>query len=129
MADIFEQATRQKRRFKSNRGLLTTEDLWDLPLEELDSIAISLFKVLKDEDEVSFIKERKDELFSVKLNFDVVKHIIDTRLAEQQAEKSRADLKQREQKLLRLIEMKQEEKLQSKSEEELWAELESLKAE
>lgn len=128
MADIFEQATRQKLRFKTIRGNLCVEDLWDLSLEELDTIAIEQFKKLKEIEEVSFIKDRKTNDVG-KLAFDITKHIIDTKLAEQQAEKSRADLKQREQKLLRLIEMKQEEKLQSKSEEELWAELESLKAE
>ena len=30
--DIFKQAAKQKLRFKTSQGLVTTEDLWDMPL-------------------------------------------------------------------------------------------------
>lgn len=34
MQNIFEQAVRQKLRFQTVRGLLTVEQLWDLPLDK-----------------------------------------------------------------------------------------------
>ena len=48
MSEIFMKATQKKLRFDSTQGLLTVEDLWDLPLTgtnkkaNLDDIAIGL---------------------------------------------------------------------------------------
>ena len=58
---MFEKATRRKLRFTSAAGLLSTEDLWDLPLTSatgkanLDDIAKALNRRLKDAEEVSFV--------------------------------------------------------------------------
>jgi hypothetical protein len=37
----FLTATRKKLRFPSNNGHLSTEDLWDLPLKDLDKLAVA----------------------------------------------------------------------------------------
>ena len=37
--NIFEQATRAKIRYHSPNGLIGVEDLWDLPLTSLNSVA------------------------------------------------------------------------------------------
>lgn len=62
--NIFEQATRQKVRFtlpdKSNivsRVGLSTEDLWDLSLEQLDLIAQNLDNLLRNAPTKSFVKD------------------------------------------------------------------------
>lgn len=44
--DIFVQATRMKLRFSTPAGLMTVEDLWDLPLQKgkvnLDALAVGI---------------------------------------------------------------------------------------
>ena len=122
----FEKALRQKLRFDTPSGLLGAEDLWDLPLTStrtgranLDDIARSLNKKLKSGDDLSFVvKERKSDE-TVQLAFDLVKHVIDVRLAENAAallEKERAEKKQ---KIMSIIASKQDESLHSMSLDDL----------
>ena len=80
---MFEKATRIKLRFESKKGLLSVEQLWDLPLNSLDEIAISLNKEVKDISEVSFIKPlSNNKNKELTLKFNIVKHIIDVKLTE-----------------------------------------------
>lgn len=133
MSNIFEQATRQKLRFESSKGSLSLEDLWDLPLSSatgkvnLDDIAIDLHKQLRATSEVvSFVDEAATTNPTTKLRFDLVKHVIDTRKAENAkaaTEKQRAETKQR---LLAALAKKREDAIDAKSEEELLAELAAL---
>lgn len=84
--NMFEQASRQKLRFDTGVGLLTVEDLWALPLSttnnkpNLDAIAVELNKALKGTEE-SFVSNKKKDAI-LQLKFDLVKHIIDTRMQE-----------------------------------------------
>ena len=122
---MFEKALRLKLRFDTPSGLLGAEDLWDLPLTStrgranLDDVARSLNKQLKSGDDVSFVvKERKSDE-TVQLKFDLVKHVIDVRLAENAAallEKERAEKKQ---KIMSIIASKQDESLHSMSLDDL----------
>lgn len=120
----FENATRLKLRFESQKGKLTTEDLWDLPLTSnngtnLDNIAKDLFMQLKNDPDVSFvIKDKKSDKLT-QLKFDVVKHIIDVKLAERDsAEKARVN-KEKKQQILAVIAQKENESLLGSSLEEL----------
>ena len=84
---MFEQASRLKLRFDTSLGKLTIEDLWDLPLSSrkgasLDNVAISLSTKVKDEVETSFVKKRDKANARLELKFNLVKHIIEVRLAE-----------------------------------------------
>ena len=129
--NIFENATRQALRFNSPVGALSTEDLWTLPLTasaarpNLDDIARELNRRLKETEDESFVSTtRKDS--KLQLRFDVVKHIIDVKLAEQDAAKTLAANATRKQQLLELIEKKQLGELENKSIEDLRKELEAL---
>jgi hypothetical protein len=122
---IFEQATRKKLRFQSNRGPLTVENLWDLKLEDLDIIAISLKKSLRENEEESLIKPKRTSP-ETQMAYDVVKHIIETRLAEEKVRKDRATKNARLAQLEELLEKKQLTALEAKSEEEILKEIAEL---
>jgi len=122
---MFEKASRMKLRLDSPKGLLNVEDLWDLPLvsntgkANLDDIAHTLNKQLKSSDDVSFvIKEQKSDE-RVQLGFDIVKHIIDVKLAENEAYALAKANKEKKQMLLGIIAQKENEKLLQMPMEEL----------
>jgi len=86
--NMFEVASRKKLRFDNpNGGQLSVEDLWDLPLQSenkasLDKIAVTLFRKLRDNEEMSFVSETTSTDTTTQLKFDIVRHVIDTRKAE-----------------------------------------------
>lgn len=125
MENKFIQATRLKLRFSTTVGVLSVEDLWDLPLESknkvnLDSIAIALHRELKDTKDESFIsKSRANPVLEMKL--DIVKYIIEVKLQESEDKaKAKAKSEQRA-KIADLIEEKQNESLRALSLDELKA--------
>ena len=122
---IFQQASRLKLRFDSNKGLLSSEDLWDLPLtstvnrDNLDDIAKKLYKQLKDSNTESFVVKavKTDEVLQLK--FDIVKTIIDIKVAEAEKATVAREAKEKKQRILALIAQKQDEQLAGTSLEEL----------
>lgn len=123
--NIFEDATRSALRFQTAKGLLSTEDMWTLKLEELDPIALQLDKSLAETSK-SFITTKTSLTKETQLKFDVVKHIIDVKLAEK-AEKANAKVKaEKKAQLLELLSKKQNAALEAKTEAELLAELQAL---
>lgn len=122
---MFEKATRLKLRFKVANGLISVEDLWDLNLNTLDVLARGINKELQ-ESEVSFIGKSSDKENKLKLQFDVVKRVIDVKLEEREQAKELREKAQRKQQLLNALADKQEESLRSMSKEDLLKELESL---
>ncbi len=109
---MFEKAARQKLRFECAKGQLSVEDLWDLPLTarhsaNLDELARGLHRQLKSGDDVSFVLKEKKSDDTIQLKFDIVKHIIDIRLAELDARQVAEANRERKQKLLAIIEQKE----------------------
>ena len=129
---LFEQASRLKLRFASPQGVLSTEDLWDLPLTSragranLDDIARTYSRELKTQGEESFVTKpaRKDKM--LELGFEIVKRVIEVRLAENKATKEAADKAAKKAKLQELLAKKQDDNLGEMSEEELLAEIKKL---
>lgn len=129
--DMFEQAARLKLRFDSVKGLLTAEDLWDLPLTSsrganLNDMAKGLNRELKETADEDFVNPSEKPNVVLKLKFDIVKHVIDVRLADAAAAKLHAERRDKKDRLLELIARKQDESLAAKSVEELQAMVESL---
>lgn len=127
---MFEQATKLKLRFSSNQGLLTTEDLWDLPLQHaskasLDTIAISLNREIKQFEEESFVAKKQAANTLAQLKLDIVKHIIAVKLAEKEANENAAKTKAFNSKVLSILAQKEDEELLNKTPEELRALLKS----
>lgn len=128
---LFEKASRQKLRFDTVKGSLTTEDLWDLPLTSqrgasLDGIAMGLNRELKDTTQESFVLPATTTNTLAQLKLDVVKHVIAVRQAENTAELVKREAAAKKQRILGIIDKKQNEKLEGASLEELEAELAAL---
>lgn len=99
--NIFEAASRAKLTFKTERGQLGVEYLWDLPLASLDAIAIDLDKRIRDTPSQSFIKASvtQKDLTQI-LSFEIVKHIINVRMNENKIKAEKAE-KATQRKMLR----------------------------
>lgn len=125
--NIFEQASRMKLRFKTDVGPLSADELWDLPLSKptgnsinnLNALAVDLNRQLKATEE-SFVDDTKRDAV-LQLRFDVVKHIIDVRKAENSAKTEAKQKESQRAKLDELIAQKKGEALSGKSIEELEA--------
>jgi len=123
--NIFEQASIQKLRFQSVKGELTVEQLWDLPLQsrnqfDLDTIAKSVNRDLKNMEEESFVSTRSNPAKSrMTLMLEILKHIISVKMQQAETAREKANRAEEKEKLLRLLEEKQTEKLRSLSAEEI----------
>lgn len=116
--ELFINATRNKVRFPY-RGQASVEDLWDLPVTELDKIYKSLEKQEKTANEESLLEVKTDEDEELTMQIEIVKYIVGVKLEEKkQAENAKAKKEQKE-KLLRLLADKQDEELKGKTAEEI----------
>ena len=111
---MFEKIARCKARFDSPQGLLSVEDLFDIPLmstrsskANLDDIAKTLSKEMKESETESFVIRPPKVDETTALKFEVVKHIIAVRLAENEAAKLKKENKEKKQRLLALIAQKE----------------------
>lgn len=129
---MFEKADRMKLRFDTPKGPLAVEDLWDLPLTSttgkanLDDIAKGLFRQLKESDEVSFVQPTQSTDKTTQLKFDIVKHVIEVRVAERDATELARVNKEKKQLVLGIIAQKENEQLTNSSLDELRAMVQSM---
>ncbi len=130
--NIFEYATRNQLRFASVRGELTVEHLWAVPLRSRDDFNLNVIaktanKALADAAEQNFVETTKTTDHTRReIAMEIVKHIISTKFAEEEAAKSRAAKKQEKEKLLQILAEKQDGKLSALSEKELQKRIEAL---
>ena len=130
--NIFEQATRRAIRFESAKGDLSVEQLWDLPLQsrnqfDLDTVAKTVNRQLNAVTEESFVSVQENpakETLSLKL--EIVKHIISVKLQEAEEARNRANKASEKEKLLRLLDEKQNEALRALTPEEIQERLKAL---
>lgn len=95
---MFEKASRLKLRFITIKGDVTVEDLWDMKLTsrngfDLDSVAKSLNTAVKESGEESFVVKRNTKNAVLELKFEIVKHIIDVKIAEAEASERAVEIK------------------------------------
>ena len=120
-------------RYETLQGLLNVEVLWKLPLTStragranLDDLAVALFRQLKESDTESFVKKAAKKDDTTQLTFDIVKHIIDVRMAEDEAAAVQRANKEKKRRILEIIAQKEDEQLAGASLDELKAMAESL---
>ena len=119
-------ATRKKFRFMY-RGMISVEDLWDLPVQALDEIYKKLNNEAKSLEEESLLNKKTDENESLMAQIEIVKYIVSVKLEEKKAAetaKERADMRQR---ILEIKANRENKKLEELSDEDLNKMLDDLK--
>lgn len=131
--DLFEKASRLKLRFESNKGSITVEDLWDLPLvtttstgASLNNVAQKIAKAIKETETESFVEDVSTTDKVLQLKLEVVKYIIVVKKAEGEKARLLRENKEKKAKILGILAQKEDEKLLSSSVDELKALLVSL---
>ena len=116
--NMFEIATRNKFRFPF-KGVISTEDLWDLSVESLDNVFKTLNSEMKKTKEESLLstKSKDDEVLELKI--EIVKHIVAVKQEEKEATERKFLDRERNQKIMSIIAAKQDEQLHNMSVEEL----------
>lgn len=113
---MFEKASREKVRFNTTKGICTVEDLWDLPLKSLDEMYKGLVKMRKESKEESLLSEKKptkeDNLLELKI--DLLKHVVEVRLAEKKVRELAAEKAEKKKKIMAIIAEKQDKELYNK---------------
>ena len=109
MNNLFQIATRRKMRFTSIRGLMSAEDLWEIPLRSkdgfnLNEIAKEANRKVKAADEESFVDvDSTPESRVVEMALAVVMQVIEVMLDEEKTQKKAAENAKERQKLLRIL--------------------------
>ena len=117
MEKLFETASRMKIRF-NYRGVITTEDLWDLDVKALDYIYKQLMVAKKESETESLLEEKKTNPI-LEVQIEIVKHIFEVKVEEHKAAELRAENAAKKQKILAILARKQDAELENKSAEEL----------
>ena len=117
---MFEVAVRNKFRYPY-KGVIATEDLWDLPVQQLDGIFKTLKSQEKKAQEESLLDTRTPEDEALKTKIDIIRYIVTVKLDEaKQAERAK-EAHDQKQKILGILAEKQDEDLRNKTPEELIA--------
>lgn len=123
--NIFEDASKNKYRYPY-KGMITTEDLWDLTQAQLDMVYKALNKGVS-EAQVSSLMHKVTDVDAELLNkIEIVKYIFNAKEAEAEARKNDAAKHAKKQRILDILAQKQEDALQNMSEDELKKMLDEL---
>ncbi len=126
MNELFIQAAQKKYRFPY-KGQITVEDLFDLNMEQLNTIFQSLNKEVKDADTVSLLEVKSDEDKDLENKIEIVKYVFNVKLAQKEAISKQKEIADEKQKIMAIIEDKENAALKDLSVEELKAKLAELK--
>lgn len=130
--NIFEQASRKSLTFQTVRGVISTNELWTIPLQsksgfDLDNIAKSVARELKAMDEESFVETNTNPAKGLAaLRLEILKHIIGVKQEENLARKNAAANAEMRERLLGVLAEKQADELKHLTKEEILAQLEKL---
>jgi hypothetical protein len=118
---MYKTATQLKLRFHTHVGMVSAEQLWDLPQNALSNAIKAVKNVLKktDDDELSFLEDTKIVDVENQLRFNILKDVYLTKKKEAEELRNAADIKAHNQKILTLITEKKDDSLKGMSVEEL----------
>jgi hypothetical protein len=125
MEKMFEAALKNKFRFPF-KGMVNTEDLFDLSVRDLDTIFKTLNTEVKKVKEESLLTTKSKEDTELEFKIEIVKYIFAEKVKEQEERKLAKENAEKKQKIMELINNKQEADLANKSIDELKSMLNSL---
>lgn len=115
--NIFEYAVRNKLRFPY-KGTISTEDLWDLPVTELDKIFKVLNKKNKTNEEESLLSTSSVDM-DILISIDIIKYIVNYKLKKKEENEQAKKRAEDRQLIMDIVEKKRKQSLEDKTEEEL----------
>lgn len=118
---MYKEATRLGLRFQTNKGLLSTEQLFSLTQTDLASAIKTSKKLLKknDDDDLGFLEDNSKVDKIEELRFNILKDVYLTKKTENEASRAEAEAKAHNAKIDELILRKRETQLAEMSIEEL----------
>ena len=123
---MYKKALQSKLRFATPKGKLTTEDLFELSLTDLNNIAVALDKKLSETPRKSFIADFTPDTAEDELRLSILKDVITTKLIEKNnAQEAKARAAEKAQ-LAEILHRKKNQALENLSIEELEAKLQTL---
>lgn len=118
---MYKQASQLKLRFATKVGQLTSEQLWDLTLQQL-SIEIKSAKkqiVKSDDNELSFLEEGAKIDYVSQLKFDILKDVYLTKQQDANKAFKELEIKRHNNKIDALIAEKKDDNLRNMSIDDL----------
>lgn len=118
---IYKKASKLKLRFNTTKGSLSVEQLWDLPIDQLDALAVSINNELEKSSSKSFLVKRANVDSIDMLRLDIAVNILTEKVDELEAAKEATLTKRHNAKIDDIIARKQEAELESMTLEQLEA--------
>lgn len=119
--DLYKKAAFERIRVKTDKGLLSAEELCTLSTEELNKVAVGLDAEIEKSPKKSFLSKVSVDDKKLKLKFDLVLDILQTKAAAEDEAATALETKKHNAQILELISAKKDEALKGKSIEELLA--------
>ena len=122
---MYKTALKEGYLYKTRQGMINTQDLFDLSLENLNTLGQSIIAEIEQAGRTSLISTNTVNPINAH-KLEIVKDIIADKLAEKAAKVAVKEKAEKKRKLLEILARKQDESLESKTEAELLAELQAL---
>lgn len=113
--DIYKEAAKAQLRVSTTKGALSTEQLFGLSIEELDTLAVQLDEAYASSGKKSFVNKKSVKDKGTKLAFDIVFDVLQTKIAEKDAADAEKEKKAHNERILEIIADKEDQSLQGKS--------------
>lgn len=129
MNNLFEMASQFKFRYPY-KGLITTEDLWDLSPDQLDVVYKTLNKALNSIQEDGLIQTKSAdegvEANNLKNKLEIVKYVFASKQQAAELARMAAENAMKRKRIMEILAKKQDDALENMSEEDLKAALAEL---
>ena len=117
-AELFIEATKKNFQFPF-RGMINIIDLWELSVQNLDLVFKSLNADYKKSEEESLLSAQTKESEELSEKIEIVKYIVNEKLAEKKAKEDARKNREMKQRLLEIKAKRQDAALEGLSDAEL----------